>query len=472
MSNARIRKSLIGLAVASVIGLSACGGGGTASTSTSSTLTSGVITGFGSVFVNGVEYATTGVDITINGQAATEAELQTRTHADLKGTKGANGSTGTAVSIDFADDLEGIVEQVYSAATTPALPLKIMGYTVLTDSSTEFSSKVSGQTTIADIAVGNVVEVSGTRLDGTTIQASYIEVKKASHASGDEIEVKGVITALDATAMTFQIGAMTVDYSAAATLPNLANDLFVEVKSTQGKDTNGNLVASAIELSSNGTAGLDGTEGEEFELSGPIGTGSSSSQFTIDGTTIVVSADTRFEHGADTDIADGVKVEVEGVLNANGQIDASKVAFQEAAEAELAGAIEAIDTTSVPNTVTVMGVTMAMNNKSMFKDNSTQQVRYFNQADLAVNDWIEVGFYRDNTTSDLVAVKVKRENSGTNKLEGVVEALATGTVTVSGVTVDLSGITSPPTLTVNDQVEIGGTYDANTHTMMATSVKR
>lgn len=469
MSNARFKKSFIGLAVVSVIGLSACGGGsGTASSS--STLTSGVITGFGSVFVNGIEYSTTGVSITVNGAPATEADLQTGMHVDLKGTKDANGATGTAVTIDFNDELEGIVDQAYSAATTPATPLKIMGYTVLTDTSTEFTSQVAGQTTVADIAVGNVVEVSGTRLDATTIQASYIEVKKAAHASGDEIEVKGAIKALDTATMTFQIGAMTVDYSAVSTLPNLANDLFVEVKSTQGKNVGGNLVASAIELSSNGTSGIDGTEGEDLELSGPIGIGSSSTQFTLDGTTVNVSADTQFEHGAAADIADGVQVEVEGVLNASGQIDASKIAFKEAAEAELAGTIEAIDTTVTPNTVTVMGATIAMNSKSMFKDNSTQQVRYFNQADLAVNDWIEVGYYRDNTTSDLVAVKVKRENSGTNKLEGIVESVGTGTITVSGVTVDLSGVASPPTLTVNDQVEIGGTYDANTHTMMATSV--
>jgi len=471
MSNARFKKSFICLAVVSVIGLSACGGGSGTTASSSSSLTSGVITGFGSVFVNGVEYATTGVNITINDAPATEADLQTGMHVDLKGTKDANGSMGTAVTIDYADDLEGIVEQAYSTATTPATPLKIMGYTVLTDATTEFSSQVSGQTTIADIAVGNVVEISGARLDSTTIQASYIEVKKAAHAIGDEIEVKGAIKALNPANTTFQIGALTVDYSAVSTMPTLANDLFVEVKSTQGKDGSGNLVASAIELSGNGTAGIDGAEGEEHELSGPIGTGSSSTQFTLDGTTVVVSTSTEFEHGAASDIADGVQVEVEGVLNANGQIDASKIAFKEVVEAELAGAIEAIDTTSTPNTVTVMGVKIAVNSQSMFKDNGTQQVRYFNQADLAVGDWIEVGYYRDNTTSDLVAVKVKREDSGTSKLEGIVEAVGTGTVTVSGVTVDLSGVSTLPTLTVNDQVEIGGSYDANTQTMVATSVK-
>ncbi|MBI1194572.1 MAG: hypothetical protein GC138_01815 [Gammaproteobacteria bacterium] len=421
------------------------------------------------LFVNGVEYSTTGVNITVNGAPATEADLQTGMHVDLTGSKDANGSTGTALSIAFDDDLEGIVEQAYNGATTPATPLKVMGYTILTDATTEFSSQVSGQSTVADIAVGNIVEVSGTRLDNTTIQASYIETKAAFH-SGQEIEVKGAVTALDSINMTFQIGAMTVDYSAVSSMPSLANDLFVEVKSTAGKNGSGNLVASAIELASNGTSGIDGTEGKEFELSGPIGTGSSSTQFTLNGTTVIVSSETQFEHGAASDIADGAQVEVSGTLNANGQIDASEIAFREAEEAELQGSIEAIDTTAVPNTVTIMGATIAVNNKSMFKDNSTQQVRYFNQADLAVGDWLEIGFYRDNTTSALVAVKVKRENSGTNQLEGVVEAVGTGTVTVSGVAVDLSGVTSPPTLTVNDQVHVNGTYDANTHVLMATSV--
>ena len=63
--NEILKISTVSLAIAAVIGLTACGGGGGGSDSTTSspatsgnTITSGVITGFGSVFVDGVEFET------------------------------------------------------------------------------------------------------------------------------------------------------------------------------------------------------------------------------------------------------------------------------------------------------------------------------------------------------------------------------------------------------------------------------
>lgn len=463
MQNSKFRKSLVGLAVIGALSLSACGGGGSSS-SASGSLTSGVITGFGSVFVNGVEYETTGADIMVNGVAADESVLEVGMVVKLRGT--AAGATGSAVSIEYNDELQGIVQQNdYTASGT----LTVMGLTVRIDSSTIFESQVASVTGFDNIQAGNIVEVSGNRLDANTIQATLVEVKKASH-SGDEIEVKGAISNLNPTTNSFQIGTLGVDYSTVASIPagGLSEGLFVEVKSTQGVDaSSGNLIASRIELESNGDDGIDGDEGEEMELSGPIGSNPTISGFSLNGTPVVIDSNTEFEHGSASAIAEGIQVKVEGTLNGNGELVAKDISFNEASETELQAIIGAVDASA--GTITIMGLSIKVDASTLLKDDSSNAVRYFGLDDLAAGDRVEISFYKDDTTGELMAVKLKRENSGTDKLDGTVESLGSGTIVVGGITVDLSAV-SAGTLAVGDKVEISGSFDTGSGQLNAANL--
>jgi len=466
MQNSKFRKSLIGLAVIGALSLSACGGGGSSSSTSSGSLTSGVITGFGSVFVNGVEYETNGADILVNGVASDESALEVGMVVNLRGT--ANGASGSALSIEYKDELQGIVQQNdYTASGT----LKVMGLTVRIDSATVFESKVASVTGFDTIQTGNIVEVSGHRLDANTIQATLVEVKKASH-SGDEIEVKGAISNLNLTANTFLIGTLVVDYSAVASIPagGLSEGLFVEVKSTQGVDSaSGNLIASSIELESNGDAGIDGDEGEEIELSGPIGINPTISGFSLNGTPVVIDSTTEFEHGAVSAIAEGVQVKVEGTLNGNGELVAKDISFNEASETELQAALSAVDVQA--GTITIMGQTISVDATTLLKDDSSNAVRYFGLDDLAADDRLEVSFYKDDTTGKLVAVKLQREDNGSDKLAGSVESVSISgtTLVVGGVTVDITGLASSAP-TVGTKVEIRGNFDSGTGQLNASSL--
>ncbi len=464
MQNSKFRKSLVGLAVIGALSLSACGGGGSSSSTSSGSLTSGVITGFGSVFVNGVEYETTGADILVNGVPADESVLEVGMVVNLRGT--ANGASGNALSIEYNDELQGIVQQNDYATNNT---LQVMGLTVRIDSATVFESKVASVTGFDTIQTGNIVEVSGHRLDANTIQATLVEVKKASH-SGDEIEVKGAIGNL--TASTFQIGSLVVDYSAVSSIPagGLSEGLFVEVKSTQGIDSaTGNLIASRIELESNGDAGIDGNEGEEIELAGPIGINPTVSGFMLNGTPVVIDSNTEFEHGAVSAIAEGVQVKVEGTLNGNGELVAKDISFNEASETELRAALEAVDAPA--GTITIMGQTISVDATTLLKDDSSNAVRYFGLDDLATGDRLEVSFYKDDVTGKFMAVKLQREDSGSDKLDGTVESVGISgtTLVVGGVTVDITSLgSSAPALGV--KVEIRGSFDSGTGQLNASSL--
>ena len=72
-------KSLVfsATALAIAVALSACGGGGGGSLSAApGSTTSGTLTGFGSVFVNGVEFSTTNANITVKKAHGTESNLK------------------------------------------------------------------------------------------------------------------------------------------------------------------------------------------------------------------------------------------------------------------------------------------------------------------------------------------------------------------------------------------------------------
>ncbi|VAW83267.1 hypothetical protein MNBD_GAMMA14-1087, partial [hydrothermal vent metagenome] len=148
-------------AIAVVIGLSACGGGGSGSStaSTASTASVGTITGFGSVFVNGVEFETNGATIVIDGVPGTEADLAVGMVVAMNGSS--SGTTGLALSIDVSDEMEGLVQSNSIPPAGNSGTLVIMGQTVTVDVNTLFESNVAGITTIDQIVAGNVVEVSG-----------------------------------------------------------------------------------------------------------------------------------------------------------------------------------------------------------------------------------------------------------------------------------------------------------------------
>ena len=102
---AAIAAFLVALSVA------ACGGGGGGGSKQPDgidrggrTIASGPITGFGSVWVNGVEYSTTGATITVDDNPGTESDLRVGQFVRVEGTVAAGGTTGTATRVIYATD--------------------------------------------------------------------------------------------------------------------------------------------------------------------------------------------------------------------------------------------------------------------------------------------------------------------------------------------------------------------------------
>ncbi|MGA7799548.1 MAG: DUF5666 domain-containing protein [Gammaproteobacteria bacterium] len=475
-----LKLSMLSATILATLGLTACGGGGgtasTGGTASPAGVASGAITGFGSVFVNGVEYKTGGASFSVNGASAGESQLKVGMVVTVDGTVDPGGKTGTATSVSFSDDMHGEVLAANVAANGTGT-LNVMGQTVTLTASTQFDSQVTGITSAALIAVGNVVEVSGYTSGTGTVYATHIEVQRAAVQPGEDIEVKGVVQGLDSAASTFKIGGLTVNYANAQlnALPNgsLQNGLYVEVQSTSALSGT-TMTADRVTLDGDGKPGIKGKEGEDAHLSGVVTAVSSSSQFDLNGQTVIIGSGTEFSHGSAAGITQGINLQVEGSLNSAGQLVASEIAFRERPSLELAAAVTAVD--SAAGTVTVLGKTIQVNNNTITKDqqdaNGQTPVRYFSLKNISTGDRVDINAYASSTGGALVATKLERINpstAGIVQLEGTVSQTGTNQLTISGITVDTSGV-SGVTVVAGNQVKVTGTFSGST--LVATTLSK
>ena len=306
-------------------GSDAPGGGGAATASTTG-VSQGPIEGVGSVFVNGVEWETDNVVIEIEGNSGfSESDLHEGMLVKVQGSLDAGGTSGTASSISFDDDLEGPISSITPSSSGSVKTLLVLGQTVIVEDGVTFFDNNDPTFTFATMAVGDVVEVSGlTNFDGS-IQATFIEKKADSLAAflaTDDLEILGIVSGLSGN--TFQINDLTVNFS--GVIPRngvLANGVLVEVK---GNNLSGNvLTATDVEVKPQGLGveniGNAEVEGFVNELDTTART------FRVNGQLVDYSA-ALFLGGTEADLLNGTKVEAQGPI-VGGLLLAQKVEFRE-----------------------------------------------------------------------------------------------------------------------------------------------
>ena len=406
--------TMMAAAALAALGMAACGGGGGGSSNPPTgggnpppgggnpppsggidgvgIIASGPITGFGSIFVNGVEFETTSAEIRIEDSPGTESELEIGDIVEVRGTINEDRVTGKAEVVSFNDSVEGPVSSVDLAGT-----LVVMGQTVRVTGSTVFDNSFSIPS-LAGIQPGDVVEVSGFPNAAGEIVASRIEPR----AAGGELELFGVVSALDANARRFNVTATVVDYSTAQ-LSNgsPANGACVEVKGSGY--AGGVLTATRVEVKSCTAQVADGDLGE---IEGVITRIVSSTEFEIGGRRVSHGAATAFERGTAADLRENLKVEAEGTFNASGVLVAKKIDLKPETSARLLGTIDSIGSSSM----TLFGITVRTDAGTAYDDKSSQNVRPLTFADLRTGDYLEVRGFEEATAGTMTAVLVERDD--------------------------------------------------------------
>ncbi len=328
----RIRALLLAAASTLTAVLAACGGGtdgtgGTPPPSSGTAYSSGVMR-LGSVIVNGVRYDDSTATVLIDDRTVARTELKDGMVIKLRGRVNDDGENGVAERVEIENELRGTVTAV--GLTSPPT-LTVSGVLVQTDEATVFANGL----VISGTLVGQVVEVHGLRDASGVLRASRVEVQ---NGAGLVDEFKGAISAKAAT--TFTVAGVAVTPSATATyspagcsFAALAVGQIVEV---HGGFTGTNAFSATriecedLEDSSNGVKPPAGARNErEGFVSGLVSAnGNQSGSFTLGDITVVFSATTQIRNGARADLANGVRVEVDGAINGS-TLTAREISFKQ-----------------------------------------------------------------------------------------------------------------------------------------------
>ena len=290
----------------------------------------GTIMAFGSVVVNGTEFDTSNAEIIVEGEEIGVGDDIVLDNLDIgmvvtvEGTRSEDGESAVADQVIYNDNVEGPVESI-TVVNTTRKDIVVLGQTVIVNAVTAFKG-----TTFDDIAVNDVVEVSGLSDDTGDIWATFLE-----KTDGVIFEVTGFVENLDAVQETFEINDLTVDYSMADTsgLPEgvPADGLLVEVEGTL---TGAVMFADVIEPGDE----LDAKDADKIEVTGFVTDFVSAFEFTVGTQVVLMDADTVFVDGTADDIALGVKLEAEGSLE-DGILFAEEVEFWEPDQIEVEGVV-------------------------------------------------------------------------------------------------------------------------------------
>jgi len=312
------------------ISLSACGGTGTdlaGGGSSGTGVSTGSITGFGSVVMNGVHFLTDSevapgfltmkMFMGMDNSTMMDRELF-RVGMVVSIHHGANDNS--AQQIDYQDNLQGPITAKDSGANS----ITVLGQTVVVADP-------------ADFALNDIVEVSGFADSAGRIRASYIARVPCSMMMGmctaSEFEVKGYVS--DLSSSSFRLGplpdgsgtAVMVSF-APAVGAGLADGMYVQVVTKDAQPVSGTIGATRVEqvvprtvFPENAVVDLEG-----LVTASPSGSGNALA-FTVEGKRVQTDGATQYVGGTVADVQPDVRLQVHGMEDA-GVLSASRIIFR------------------------------------------------------------------------------------------------------------------------------------------------
>lgn len=307
-----------------VLLLQGCGGSGSSSTAATSQVANGVVTGFGSVFVDGSEIEDANASVvTENADGSTTNSVlqmgqRIRVNHDGKG-------TASKVTVDAA-----VIGSV-SAVGTTTLTVAGQSVSINTDSTAgPLTVWGGGYSSISDVTNGDLVEIHGTPVYNSTT-SSYIvvatRVQKMTAISS--IKVNGKISNINTTAKTFSLNGLTVAYGSATLRPTsatLSNDLLVSAYGPTSALSGTTLTASNVKVNRIQDSTATNTTAQ---VGGQVSLyNSSANTFEVQGIKVSVSSSTTITPTGAT-VANNAYVKVSGTVGTDGSISATNIQVRE-----------------------------------------------------------------------------------------------------------------------------------------------
>lgn len=363
---ARFWAAALGVVVAAT--LVACGGGGSETPSSvtppvaaTGSYTSGAISGFGSIIVNGVRFDDSSAQVfDDDGNRRGSDDLKLGAHVEIEASRiDRSGGSGTATVIRYGSEIVGPVTAVSTSG------FSLLGQTVEVTSTTVFDDSLAGGLTA--LTTGLVVEIHA---QWDAARSVYVASRIEDKLNATSYKLRGTVANLDTTARTFSIGGAVLNYGTATTVPTtLANGAWVRVN-LQTTPSNGQWLVSNF-----GNESRSRGDHSEAEIKGIITAWTSATQFSVDGLAVDATS-ASFREGT-AGVVLGARVEVEGAI-VNGVMVATKVHLEDQSgrgrgeDYELHGSVSALNTSA--KTFSLRGLTVSYSANTTWKDGSESQL--------------------------------------------------------------------------------------------------
>ena len=389
--------------------LVSCGGGSNdlAGIGGSGYVSDGTVTGFGSVYVNGVKFETNSAIFEVEDNInATQTDLRIGMVVQVFG----DINTSTATRIHYSDDLEGPITSINENADLTEKTLTILGTTVIVDK----SDTVYENTSYSALANDNVIEVSGYYDNTNVLHASYVEFKSAVSNTSDVFEVSGIITNLGGSSFTVQGISINAEAAVLSDLPNgLQNGIDVEVKGR----LNGSVI-DAVEVEGNNDELSD--DGSDVSIEGIITDYVDDNNFKIKGQ--LINATTATKLPSVLTLKNGIKVEAEGTIS-NGVLNATEIESR-SGDSEVTAVVTSVDIDNKVLTVSVVAgqpsITVQLTSATLTEDGIDSG--QLDLSNITTNtDFVEVRGFESGTRT-ITATRVKRLTGEKTELQGVITA--------------------------------------------------
>jgi hypothetical protein len=397
----------------------------------------GPITGFGSVYVNGIRFDTSNSSYEVDDQEAfDDSALSVGMIVRVKGTVASDGRSGRADSIDYDDELEGPVENTALDPSDATIKnFTVFGVQVTADENrTVFRAEDDRNFGFATLGDGDHVEVSGYYVDGALL-ASYI---KKEDANDDEFEAKGTVSGFDGSGFALVLAdgsQLNVTLAPGAEIPSqgVQDGQYVEVEGTQPDPVGAprDLLASKVELEDDDY--FDEDDGEA-EIKGVLDFDNGA--WSIGSVSLIFDSQTEYEPASLRDAiadqsAEGRFVEAEGDYDGNTlRVRELEAEGADGNDGELIvrGQVAGVDPANATKAGTLSfrfpplagTVEVAINERTLFADDDG--TAHFDLSDLNPGSFAKVKAYR-NEAGDLVATRLEREDSSGYEIQAPADAV-------------------------------------------------
>lgn len=417
----RLLPLLLGLVSTSLLGcpfgFDVADNGGIGGTG-SPAVSSGPITAFGSIFVNGIEWETDQALISVDDVPALETALRLGMVVRVEGTVSADGLRGVARKVRFDAAVEGPIDDA-PEETVPGVEKRfsVLGRVVIVKLGfTIFDGSVG----FDDLAAGDLVEVSGLLDPDGHIVATRVEGRGAFEPGLSEAELHGVISGwMPVVGQAPLLGTFVVDgilveiYEDTEldglALAGIADGLEVEIE--------GVLLAPdeirAERLEREDDDGV-GEEGARVELTGIVSAYLSDADFRVAGMRVDAS---NAEIEDDLVLGNGVLVEIDGRV-AGGVIVAEEVEAgdrDDLAPVRIRAQVAAVDPKK--RTLEILGLTVRAKGKTRLQD-ELLGLPNFSLDDVVPGDWLEIEGDEEGAGEVTARRIVRRAGDGDVELQG------------------------------------------------------